>query len=50
MGFEEIEGVIIDEEVVLEKFDGEPIPENLFERVFIKNGEIVRVEKVKEVD
>jgi len=50
MGFEETQGVTVDEETVLEKFIGEPLPENLYERVYIKNGEIVRVEKVKEVD
>lgn len=46
----DLENVTIDEEIVLEKFEGEPIPENLFQRIHIKNGEIVRVENVKEVD
>jgi hypothetical protein len=40
--------VIIDEEIMLEKFEGEPLPENLIERVFIKNGKIIRIEKVGE--
>lgn len=47
---EEKPEVQIDEYVVLEKFEGEALPENLFERVHIHNGEIVLVEKVKEVN
>lgn len=50
MGFEDLEGVILKEETVVEKFIGDPTPENLYERVYIENGEIVRVEKIKEVD
>lgn len=50
MSFEEKPKVIIEEVTVLEKFEGDPIPENLFERIHIKNGEIVHVEKIKEPD
>lgn len=39
---------------VLEKYEGEPLPENLFERITIENGEVVKIEKFdiagKEVD
>lgn len=38
--------VKVDEVVVLEKFEGDPEPENLTERIHIKNGEVVAVEKV----
>lgn len=48
--FGEEEGVTIQEDIVLEKFMGDPIPENLFERVTIRDGKIVSVEKVKEVE
>lgn len=33
------------EYTVLSKFEGEPEPENLIERVHIEDGEIVKVEK-----
>lgn len=36
----------IDEEIVLEKFEGDPTPENLVERVYLKNGKIVKIEKI----
>jgi len=44
----------VTESTVLEKFDGEPVPENLIERIYIENGEVVKVEtlgdeKAKEV-
>lgn len=38
---EETPEVVIDEVVVLSKFEGEPIPENEFERVAIQNGEVI---------
>lgn len=38
------EGVIVEERVVLEKFEGEPVPENVVERVHLLNGEIVKHE------
>lgn len=37
----------IEEVVVLSKFEGDPLPENEFERVHIKNGRIVAVEKIE---
>jgi len=33
--------VTIQELVVLHKYDGDPLPENLIETVYIENGEIV---------
>lgn len=46
----ETEGVHVQEDILLEKFDGEPLPENLVERVHIRDGKIISVEKVKEVE
>lgn len=54
-------GVVLHENVVLEKFEGEALPENLVERLhiedgeivkheFLEDGEVVRTETVKEVD
>lgn len=40
------ENVNIEEVIVLEKFEGEPIPENLVERVYLHNGEIIKVEQI----
>jgi hypothetical protein len=37
-------GTVIDEYTVLQKFEGEPKPENLIERIHIDNGEIVKRE------
>lgn len=34
------------ERVVLSKFEGEPLPENEFERMHIENGEIVAIHKI----
>lgn len=45
---EELDGVIVDEVVVLSKFEGEPLPENEFERVHIKNGEILSIDTIKD--
>jgi hypothetical protein len=36
--------VVVDENAVLEKFEGDPLPENLVERVYLHNGEIVKHE------
>jgi len=41
----EFENVVIKEVSVLEKFEGEPAPENLIERIHIEDGEIIKVEK-----
>jgi len=41
------ERVVIEEVVVLSKFEGDPLPENEFERVHVVNGEIVKVEKIE---
>jgi hypothetical protein len=38
----------VQEETVLEKFNGEPAPENLAERIYIVNGEIVKLEKFED--
>lgn len=38
----EEQDVVIEERVVLEKFDGEAVPENLIERVHILDGQIVQ--------
>lgn len=32
----------VQEQVVLEKFEGKPHPDNLIERVYILNGEVVQ--------
>lgn len=44
---EEKEDVVIEEVVVLSKFEGDPVPENEFERMHIKNGEVVAIEKIE---
>lgn len=41
------ESVVIDEKIVLSKFDGEALPENEVERIHIHNGVIVAVEKIE---
>lgn len=41
----EFENVEIKEVSVLEKFEGEALPENLIERIHIEDGEIIKVEK-----
>lgn len=43
----ESQGVMVEERITLSKFEGEPLPENEFERVHIVNGEIVSVEKIE---
>lgn len=44
---EDVQGISIEESVVLSKFEGDPLPENEFERVHIVNGEVVKVEKIE---
>lgn len=39
--------VIAEELVVLSKFEGDPLPENEFERIHIKNGEVVALERIE---
>lgn len=46
MSMEEKQAVDVQETVVLSKFEGDPLPENEFERIHIKNGEIVAVEEI----
>lgn len=43
----DIPEVILDEKIVLSKFDGEALPENEVERVHVHNGIIVAVEKIE---
>jgi len=40
-------GVQVDEKIVLSKFEGEPLPENEFERIHIHNGEIVAIQQIE---
>jgi hypothetical protein len=35
----------IRESTILEKFEGDPSPENLIERIHIEDGEIIRIDK-----
>ena len=44
---EESQEVLVEERIVLSKFEGEPLPENEIERVHIVNGEVVAVEKIE---
>lgn len=41
---EETMRAVVREVGVLEKFEGEPVPENLIEKIFIENGEIIKRE------
>lgn len=43
---EETQDLLVEERIVLSKFEGDPLPENEVERVHIVNGEIVAVEKI----
>lgn len=40
-------GVVAEEKVVLQKFEGEPLPENEFERITVDNGLVTRHEKIE---
>lgn len=44
---EETEQVVVDELVVLSKYEGDPVPENEIERITIRNGEVVAHEKIE---
>jgi hypothetical protein len=44
----EFENLEVKEVSVLEKFEGEPLPENLIERIHIEDGEIIKVEKFED--
>jgi hypothetical protein len=39
--------VLIEERIMLSKFEGDPLPENEFERIHIVNGEVVAIEKIE---
>lgn len=43
----ETQEVLVEERIVLSKFEGEPLPENEIERIHIVNGEVVAVEKIE---
>lgn len=45
---DEKQEVNVEEVMVLSKFEGDPLPENEFERIHIKNGEVVAVDKIKD--
>lgn len=48
MGIEDAPAEVnVDERVVLQKFEGDPLPENEVERVTIHNGEVVAHERVE---
>lgn len=48
MGIEDTPAEVnVDEQVVLQKFEGDPLPENEFERVTIQNGEVVAHDRVE---
>lgn len=49
-GLNEFENWEVKEVSVLEKFEGEPAPENLIERIHIEDGEIIKVEKFENGD
>jgi hypothetical protein len=42
------DSVIVEERLLLEKFDGEPVPENLTERVHVLNGKITKHEFIEQ--
>lgn len=44
---DEKQEVEVQEIVVLSKFEGDPVPENEFERLHIVNGEVVAVDKIE---
>lgn len=43
----ESENVQVEERIVLQKFEGDALPENEFERIHLLNGEVVAVEKIE---
>lgn len=44
---DEVSKADIIEEVVLSKFEGEPVPENEIERVYIVDGTITKIETIE---
>jgi hypothetical protein len=40
--------VIVEERAVLEKFEGEALPENIAERIYFLNGDIVKWERYED--
>lgn len=44
---QDVDGLIIQEVAVLQKFDGEPLPENEVERMHIVDGKVVKIEKIE---
>ena len=44
---EETQDVVVDEVVVLRKFEGDELPENEIERITIRNGEVTAHEKIE---
>lgn len=46
--FPDTAGYVIEESGFVEKFEGEPSPETLFERVHFIEGKIVMIEKIVE--
>jgi hypothetical protein len=41
------EKVVVEERIVLSKFEGDPLPGNEIERMHILNGEVVSIEKIE---
>lgn len=39
--------VVVEERIVLSKFEGDPNPENEIERIHIVNGEVVAVQQIE---
>lgn len=37
----------VKEEAILEKFEGEPLPENLIARIYLEDGKIVKEETIE---
>jgi hypothetical protein len=44
---QELPEINIEESGVLRKFEGDPLPENEFERIFVLQGTIVGVQKIE---
>lgn len=44
---EEENRLLVREETVLSKFEGDPLPENEFERIHIVDGNIVSISKIE---
>lgn len=48
MNYKEPVELSVDERVVLSKFEGEPLPENEFERLVIDNGLVIHHDNIKD--